>query len=97
MRWAIYCGNGEVFYGETEQDAWNVNLKLEHLSVQICKQEADNEYGFTIGCLDDPTPYQATEHQGVKSQLANVKIIDDLPCSRVDDDPQIKPARALET
>ena len=46
--------------------------------------------------LDDPSPYQATEHMGVESRLANVNIVGDLPCRRADDDDQIRAARELE-
>ncbi len=72
-------------------------LFMQYRDVPALSDERRALIGFTIGCLDDPTPYQATAHQGVESRLANVNIVDDLPCSRADDDPQVKAARALET
>ena len=72
-------------------------LFLQYKDVPVLSHARRSLIGFTIGCLDDPTPYQATEHQGVEGRLANVNIVDDLPCSRADDDPQVKAARALET
>ncbi len=71
-------------------------LFLRYLDVPAMSENRRALIGFTLGCLDDPTPYQATEHQGVESRLANVNIVDDLPCSRADDDPQVKAAIELE-
>ena len=71
-------------------------LFFQYRDVSALSEDRRNLIGFTIGCLDDPTPYQATEHMGVESRLANVNIVDDLPCIRVDDDPEIKAILKLE-
>ncbi len=71
-------------------------LFFQYRDVPVLSDERRALIGFTIGCLDDPAPYQATEHQGVESRLAKVNIVDDLPCSRAADDPQVKAARALD-
>ena len=69
---------------------------FQYQDVPLLSDKRRNLVGFTIGCLDDPSPYQATEHMGVESRLPNVEIVDDLPCVRADDDPEIKAIMALE-
>ena len=51
-RWRIYYGDGSVYDGLDEEDAWNAPVKPSLLGVQVLKQEANNERGFTLrhGC-----------------------------------------------
>ena len=44
MRFRIYYGDGSTYDGETQADAFAAPV----LDVQIVKQEADNERGFTL-------------------------------------------------
>ncbi len=52
MRWRIYYGDCSVYDGESEADAFAAPVNPSHLGVQILKQQADNERGFTLrhGC-----------------------------------------------
>ena len=68
-------------------------LFFQYRDVPVLSEKRRALIGFTIGCLDDPSPYQATDHMGVESRLANVNIVDDLPCSRVDDDDELRMLR----
>ena len=59
VRWRIYYGDGSVYDGASDEDAYHAPV----LNVQILKQEADNERGFTLrhGCSffcweDKPVP-----------------------------------------
>lgn len=71
-------------------------LLFQYRDLPVLSERRRNLIGLTIGCFDDPTPYQATEHMGIESRLSNISIVDDLPCSRADDDSELKTARELE-
>lgn len=52
MRWRLYYGDGSVFDGSCEEDAWKAPVLPTHYGIQIYKEEADNERGYSLrhGC-----------------------------------------------
>lgn len=48
LRFCLYYGDGSTYEGETEADAFAAPV----INIQIVKQEADNERGFSLrhGC-----------------------------------------------
>lgn len=52
MRWRLYYGDGSTYDGHTEEEAFDAPVLPALFGVQVKKEEANNERGFTIrhGC-----------------------------------------------